>query len=226
VLEHLGLQMTWDPSEAEDWVVKTRFAAISASGMLPALMGLRRVRGEIGVRTPLSTVEKLITPSACAILLGSQHGAVLGLAAGTMAGLGHPSGIAIQGQGGGVIPSLSRRTRGVEIDGQHQVPLSVEPSDFGLSSTENPELPIYGPGEEGQGPGDNPALVRAAGEMSLAVLDGEQGPARNATLLGAALMLKAARRTPTLAEGLDLSQKSLDSGAARKVIARLREVQC
>jgi anthranilate phosphoribosyltransferase len=222
VLEHLRLPLCWDPEACERTVVSTGFGAMAAPGMLPALLALRRVRGDVGVRTPLSTIEKLITPSACSILLGSQHGAVLGLAAGTMAGLGHPSGIAIQGQGGGVIPSLSRRTRGVEIDGQHQVPLSVEPSDFGLSSTENPELPIYGPGEDNQGPGDNPALVRAAGEMSQAVLDGEPGPARNATLLGAALILKAARRVPTLAEGLDVAQKSLDSGAARKVVSRLR----
>jgi len=221
VLEHLKLPLAWDPGDCERTVAQSGFGAMAAPGMLPALLALRRVRGDVGVRTPLSTIEKLITPSSAAILLGSQHGAVLGLAAGTMAGLGHPSGIAIQGQGGGVIPSLSRRTRGVEIDGVHQVPLSVEPSDFGLS-TENPELPIYSPSDDGQGPGDNPALVKAAGEMSHAVLEGENGPARHATLLGAALILKAARRVPTLAEGLDSAQKSLDSGATRKVLAKLR----
>ena len=100
------------------------------------------------------------------------------------------------------------------------MPLSVEPSDFGLDCTENPELPMYGPPEEGQGPGDNPALVRAAGEMTASVLKGEPGPARSATLLGAAVILKAARRVPTLAEGVDLAMKSLESGAARAVLAK------
>lgn len=222
VLEHLGAPMSWDPAEVERNVERTGFGTIAAPGMLPALLGLRRVRGDVGVRTPLSTVEKLIVPSSAALLLGSNPGAVLGLAAGTMAGLGHPSGIAIQGVGGSTIPSLTRRTRGVEVAGQHQVPLSIEPADFGLDCAENPELPMYGPPEEGQGPGDNPALVRVAGEMTLAVLKGEPGPGRSAVLLGAAVILKAARRAMTLAEGVDQAARSLESGAASAVLAKLR----
>ena len=222
VLDHLGAPMSWDPGEVERSVAKTGFGAIAAPGMLPALLGLRRVRGDVGVRTPLSTVEKLIVPSTAALLLGSNPGPVLGLAAGTMAGLGHTAGIAIQGMGGGIIPSLTRRTRGVEVAGTHQVPLSVEPGDFGLGCPENPELPMYGPPEESQGPGDNPALVRAAGEMTASVLRGEPGAARNATLLGAAVILKACGRALTLAEGVDAAMKSLESGAGRAVLAKLK----
>jgi anthranilate phosphoribosyltransferase len=203
-------------------VERTGFGAIAAPGMLPGLLGLRRVRGDVGVRTPLSTIEKLIVPPRAAILLGSNPGPVLGLAAGTMAGLGHTTGIAVQGVGGGIVPSLTRRTRGVEVQGTHQVPLSIEPGDFGLDCLENPELPMYGPPEEGEGPGDNPALVRDAGEMTQTVLKGESGPARHATVLGAALILKAAGRALTIAEGVDAAAKSLESGAARAVLLKLR----
>jgi anthranilate phosphoribosyltransferase len=222
VLEHLGSPLSWDPAESERHVRSAGFGAVAAPGMLPGLLGLRRVRGEVGVRTPLSTVEKLIVPASASLVLGSNAGPVLGLAAGTMAGLGHTQAIAIQGVGGGIVPSLTRRTRGVEIAGAHQVPLSVEPGDFGLACDENPELPMYGPPDEGQGPGDNPALVACAGEMTLAVLKGEHGPARNATLLGAAVILKAAGRVPTLAEGVDAAAKSLESGAALGVLGKMR----
>jgi anthranilate phosphoribosyltransferase len=222
VLDELGAPMSWDPGDAEKDVMATGFGAIAAPGMLPALLGLRRVRGDIGVRTPLSTIEKLIVPQKAALLLGSNPGPVLGLAAGTMAGLGHSAGIALQGVAGGVVPSLTRRTRGVEIAGTHQLPLSVEPADFGLDGQENPELPLFGPTDEGQGPGDIPALVRAAGDMTTAVLRGEPGPARNATLLATALILKAAGRALTLAEGVDAAAKSLESGAARGVLAKLK----
>lgn len=221
-LEHLGLALSWSPTETERMVERTGFGAIAAPGMLPGLLGLRRVRGDVGVRTPLSTVEKLIVPPRAAILLGSNPGPVLGLAAGTMAGLGHTTGIAVQGVGGGIVPSLTRRTRGVEVQGTHQVPLSIEPADFGLDCLENPELPMYGPPEEGEGPGDNPALVRASGELTEAVLKGESGPARHATVLGAALILKAAGRALTIAEGVDAAAKSLESGAARAVLVKLR----
>ncbi len=225
VLERLGVNMTWDPAEAEDWVAKTRFAATSASGMLPALMGLRRVRGEIGVRTPLSTVEKLICPRSAAVLVGAQAGPVLGVAVEVMQGLGHTRACAIQGVEGGIIPSVRKRTRGIELSGEHLVSLVVEPDDFGLSSRMDPELPLFSPAPDGQGAGDTPLLVKAAGEMNALVLAGEPGEARNAALLGAALILKVAGRCMTLAEGVDAAIASLDSGEASAVLNRLRELQ-
>jgi len=222
VLERLGVNMTWDPSEAEDWVAKTRFAAASASGMLPSLMGLRRVRGEIGVRTPMSTVEKLIAPRNAALLVGAQSGPVLGVAVEVMQALGHKTAIAIQGPEGAVVPWVKKRTRGIELSRTHQVPVTVEPRDFGLGSTEEPDLPMFGPPEDGHGTGDNPQLVKAAGDVTAAVLAGEHGPARNATLLGAALMLKTAERVHTLAEGVSEATAALDAGEARAILERLR----
>jgi len=223
VLDHLQVGVCWDPAEAEGLVRELGFAAVAASGMLPALLELRRVRGEVGVRTALSTVEKLIVPPTASIVLGAQNGPVLGTAVETMAGLGHPSGIAVQGIAGGVIPTLKKRTRGIELAGRNQVPLTIDPADFGLALHENPELPMYGPPEEGRGSGDNPMLVRAAGDLVDAVLKRELGPARNATLLGAAIVLKAVGRVLTLAEGVDAAVTSLESGAALTVLEKLRE---
>jgi len=224
VLEHLGAGMTWDPSEAESWVAKCGFAAVSVAGMLPALMGLRRIREDVCIRTPLSTVEKLIAPSSAAVVVGAQGGPVLGMALEVMQGLGHPHAIAVQGIEGGPVPYASKRTRGVELDKSHLVTLKVEPDDFGLMCDSEPDLPLFSLPPEGQGPGDSPQLVKAAGEISALVLAGEPGPARNASLLAAALILKAAGRCMTIAEGVDAAIRSLDSGEARKVLARLREL--
>lgn len=222
VLEALDLSMTWDPTEAEEWVAKGRFAAVSSSGMLPALVQLRRVRGDVVVRTPLSTVEKLLAPASAAVVLAAQEGPVLGTAVEVIQALGHPRGIAIQGLDGGVIPSVRRRTRGVEITDKHLVPVAVEPQDFGLESAEEPELPLFGPPEEGCGAADNPALVKAAGELTRSVLKGEAGSARNASLLAAALILKASGRSLTLAEGVDAATAALDAGEAAAVLEHLR----
>ena len=224
VLEYLGTGVTWDPSEAEDWVAKARFATIALSGMLPDILRLRDVRGDLGVRTPLHTIEKLVAPPNAAVVLGAQSGPVLGTAVETIAGLGHPRGIAIQGCEGGIIPTIRRRTRGIELTGTHQVPVVVEPADFGLGGDSDPELPIYGPPEEGRGTGDNPLLVEAAGSLVESVLQGDCGPARNATLLGAAVVLKASGKAMTVAEGVDYAVNSLDSGAAAEILVRLREL--
>jgi len=224
VLEHLGPGLTYDPAEAEDWVLKVGFGALGTSGMLPALLNLRDVRGDLGVRTPLATVEKLLAPSSATVVLGAERGAVLGTAVEVMQGLGHPRGVAVQGLEGGVTPGLTRRTRGIEHAGDRQVPLSIEPEDFGLSRRREPDLPMYGPPEEGDGTGDNKALVRVAGELTAAVMAGDEGPARDASLLGAAVILKAAGRCLTLADGVDEATQALDSGAARGVLQRLLEL--
>jgi anthranilate phosphoribosyltransferase len=224
VLERLGLDMTWDPSEAEDWVVKARFAVASVSGRLPGLMGLRRVRGEIGVRTPLATVEKLIAPPNAAIVIGAQQGPGLGVAVEVLQALGHPRALAVQGPEGGVIPSVRKKTRGIELADGFQVPLTVAPEDIGMNCDSDPELPMFGPPDEGYGSGDNKVLVKCCGDMTSAVLAGEVGPARNAALLGAALILKAGGRAPTVADGVSLATEALDSGEPIRILERLRSL--
>ena len=223
-LEALGLSMTWDPAQAEEWVERAGFAVISASGMLPGLMGLRRVRGEIGVRTPLATIEKLIAPPNAAMLTAAQAGPVLGVAVEVLSNLGHARAIAVQGAESGVIPHLTRRTRGIEVSGSHQVPLSIEPADFGLDAGREPDLPMFGPPDEGYGTGDNPELVKASGDITRSVIYGETGPARSATCLGAALMLKALGRVHTMADGVSQAAESIDSGAARRVLEKMRDL--
>ncbi len=221
-LEAIGLSMTWDPLEAEDWVAKGGFAVISISGMLPSMLTLRRVRGEMVVRTPLATVEKLLAPPGSAVVLGAQEGPVLGVAVEVIQALGHPRGVALQGIDGGVIPSVCRRTRGIELAGESLAPLPVEPADFGLEGSEEADLPLFSPPEEGYGSADNPSLVQSVGEVTLSVLRGDLGPARDATLLGAAVALKASGRCPTLAEGVDAAASAIDSGAALERLELLR----
>ena len=66
--------------------------------------------------------------------------------------------------------------------------------------------------------------LHGAGARAEGVLRGESGSARNATLLGAALILKGAGRALTLAEGVDQAVNALDSGAALDVLHRVREL--
>ena len=61
-------------------------------------------------------------------------------------------------------------------------------------------------------------------DVAESVLAGDSGPARSATLLTAALILKAGGFALTLAEGVDQAARSLDSGAARDALMRLREI--
>ena len=224
VLEELDIHLTFNPHEAEEWVAKTRFAAMAASGMLPNLLALRKVRGDIGVRTPLATVEKLLAPSNAAILIGAQAGPVLGGAVEVLQNLGHPGAIAVQGLEGGVVPSVRKRSRSIELTKTHQAPLRIEPEDYGLWSDIDPELPLYGPPEDGQGSGDIAELRAASAQATQRVLTGDTGPERSATLLSAALMLRAGGRAATIADGVSMAAESIDSGEASAVLRRLQEL--
>ena len=102
--------------------------------------------------------------------------------------------------------------------------LNVEPEDFGLSCANEPDMKMFGPPPDDHGTGDNPELVACVGATTRGVLAGEMGAARNATVLGAALILKAAGHVLTLAEGVDAATDALDSGAANEVLARLTEL--
>jgi anthranilate phosphoribosyltransferase len=120
-----------------------------------------------------------------------------------------------------VVPTLSKRSRGIQLDGHHQLPMTIDPGDFGLQSDCDAELPLFMPGEEGLGPGDNLALVAASGDVTRAVLAGQSGPARNQALLTAALVLRAGALVPTIADGLHRASEALDSGAASAVLGSL-----
>jgi anthranilate phosphoribosyltransferase len=56
-----------------------------------------------------------------------------------------------------------------------------------------------------------------------AVLDGEQGPRRDAVLVNAAPALVAAELAPGFVEAVDLARQSIDSGAAKSVLDRTVE---
>jgi len=56
------------------------------------------------------------------------------------------------------------------------------------------------------------------------LLDGERGPRRDIVLLNAAAALLVSGKASSLQDGLRLAAGSLDSGGARSVLVRLREV--
>ena len=225
VLQRLDLGLTWDPNEAEDWVAKTRFAAICAPGMIPARSRTCATCVATSVCARRSRRSSSCSrPQSSSVVLGARPGPVLGTAVEVMQTLGHPSGMAIQGIEGGVVPTLRKRSRGIHLDGCHQVPITIEPADFGLSCDHDAELPMFGPPDEGFGTADNPEIVRAACEENQAVLAGQHGVARSHALLTAAILLRTLGLAPTIADGVAKATESLDSGAASEVLVRLRDV--
>jgi anthranilate phosphoribosyltransferase len=81
-------------------------------------------------------------------------------------------------------------------------------TDFGLGAAETSAL-------AGGTPEENAHLIDA-------VLSGEAGPRRDVVLLNAGAALTVAGRTPTIEDGIRLAVSTIDSGAARALLERLR----
>jgi anthranilate phosphoribosyltransferase len=88
--------------------------------------------------------------------------------------------------------------------------MEVTPADFGLK---------HQPGEGIRG-GD----VEQNRAIAESILKGERGPARDIVLMNAALALVAAGKASDFREGVMQAEESIDSGAARGKLDRLREV--
>jgi anthranilate phosphoribosyltransferase len=76
------------------------------------------------------------------------------------------------------------------------------PADFGVEQVSIEDL-------QGGDPETNAAIIKN-------ILDGEQGPKRDAVLVNAAAALLLARKAEDLNEAMTLARESVDSGAARE----------
>ena len=126
-----------------------------------------------------------------------------------MANLGVKSGMVVYGRDKLDEISMSAPTAVCEIrDGAFRSYV-IEPEQFGFEKCDKAAL-------VGGSPVENAAITRR-------ILEGEQGPRREAVLLNAAAALYTAGKTATLAEGVKLAADTIDSG---KALQKLNDFIC
>ena len=106
--------------------------------------------------------------------------------------------------------SLSAPTKVCEIkDGWYKC-YTIEPEQFGLARCTKADL-------VGSAPAENAAITRA-------ILAGEKGPKRDAVLLNAGASLYIGGKADTMADGIQLAARLIDSGKAAAVLEKFIEV--
>jgi len=206
--EGLGGGFTEDPAHATEMLASPGFAALSAGMCLPGLRRLDRMRAELEARSALHTVEKLLCIPGKPALVGAAGGPVLAIAADVMRALGHERAVIVQGPDGSIVPSLVAPTRGIEVEGASLAHLVIDPADYGFRRPKEPRLSQ--PGPDGAA-----ATIRG-------VLLREAGAARNASILGAALILYTAGVAGSVADGVGRATAAIDEGKALAVLDELR----
>jgi anthranilate phosphoribosyltransferase len=166
------------------------------------------VRKELAVRTIFNFLGPLTNPAgAIAHLLGVSDRAYQEIIADALVQLGCVKALVVSADDGIDELSLASRTRVIEVAEGRTEEWFVDATELGLGSAPLDAIP-------GGEPAENAAVVRA-------VLEGEQGPPRDVSVLNAGAAIYVGGAAGELLEGVAKAREAIDSGAARDVLGRL-----
>ncbi len=208
VLEALGVNIQVPPETVqrciEDIGIGFLFAPIYHAAMKHAA-GPRR---EIGIRTVFNILGPLANPAGASMLLvGTYDPALVRTMAEVLGELGVRRALVVHGDGMDEVSTLGP-TQIAELRDGRVSETVLDPSSLGIAAP--PQEAIAG------------GTPQQNAEVTLAVLRGEAGPARDLVALNAAAALVAAELAGDLADGLALAARSIDSGAAYEKLEALR----
>jgi anthranilate phosphoribosyltransferase len=210
VLDALGVRIDHDADSAAAALRGLGFAFLFAPGFHPAMRYAGPTRREIGVRTAFNLIGPVTNPAGTRRqLVGVGDPVAAPKLADVLRILGTERSLVVHGAG---VDELPLDGSGVihDVKPEGVVRYQVDVAALGLAPAATAEL-------AGGSPVENAALVEA-------VLAGrERGPRRDVVLLNAGAALIAAGRAMDLAEGIEQATAIMDSGAATRLVARLRE---
>lgn len=209
VLEALGVQIQLPPEAVrrsiEDIGIGFMFAPIYHAAMKHA----SAPRKEIGIRTVFNILGPLTNPAnANYLVVGTYDPALTEIMATVLGEMGARRALVVHGLDGIDEVSTVGPTRISELRGGRVRTSTITPADLGLPQGSAAAI-------AGGRPEENAAITTA-------VLQGERGPRRDIVVANAAAALMAAELASTWAEGIQLAQRALDSGAAYEKLEALR----
>ena len=211
VLKALGVNIEAPPERVGKCLDEAGFGFLFAPALHGAMRHAIGPRRELAMRSIFNIMGPLTNPAGAQCqIVGVYAAALTELVAEVLGKLGARRALAVHGHDGMDEMTLTGPTRVSEWDGRTVRTYDVRPEDAGLKSAPAKELA-----------GGDPA---ANAEITRKVLAGEKGPRRDVVLLNAAAALLAGSKAGDLKEGVELAARSLDSGAARRVLDKLVEL--
>lgn len=209
VLEALDVPIDLAPERARAAIEEIGFAFLFAPLYHPAMKHVGPARRELRTRTVFNLMGPLASPASVKYqLLGVFDDAARPVMARVLRGLGSRKVWVVHGEGGLDELNIAGTTR-VSVaapDGVEE--LEVRPEDAGLARAPLESL-------KGGDAAQNARIVRA-------VLEGEEGGARDAVVFNAAAALVVAGAAGDLREGAERARAAIDSREAAKVLEKLR----
>lgn len=209
-LRDLHVPAPQDVVEAELSLAEHGFAAASAEHYLPELHALLGLRREMGRRTVLNVVEKIVSPvPGSRMMVGITHRPFLNSVPAALVHLGVEDALvygAIEGSDEAPLDGNSLLVRVRDGEGEE---FCVSPDSIGLPQATRARIPWNSAEDETR--------------HSLAALEGEEGPVWSLILYNAALRLWMAGEDRPLVEWVEKAEEVVHSGAALELLTRLRQ---
>lgn len=211
-LEALGVNINQTPEKALEMLEKTNFCFLFAQKYHAAMRFVGPIRKELGFRTVFNILGPLTNPAKPKyFLLGVYDEYLVEPLAKVLASLGVKRAAVVYGQARLDEISPVGPTTICELrDGYYRTTV-IRPEDFGMTSGNKEEL-------VGGVPEVNAQITRD-------ILSGKtQGTRRNAVLLNAGAALFTAGRAETIADGIQLAARMIDSGKAMETLEKCMAV--
>lgn len=201
VLEALGVNISLTAEQAADCLARTGICFMFAQLYHPALKHAAVPRRELGVRTIFNMLGPLANPAnADRQLMGLYDRTKTETVAKVLGRLGLKRAMVVGSHDGLDEISISAPTRISELKDGEVTTYDITPEQLGLKTVPLGEV-------QGGDAAENAAIIRR-------VLGGERSAYREVVLANAGACLYVAGRAETLASGVELAARTIDSGAA------------
>jgi len=201
VLEALGVNLATPPEAVEEALAAIGIGFLFAPLYHGAMRHAAKARKEVGVRSIFNMLGPLTNPAGANCQVIGVYGPTLTeMFAQALKLLGARHVLVVHGLDGLDEISVCAPTRVCELNEGQIRTFEIAPEQFFEERAEPADL-------AGGDPAQNAAIT-------LSILGGETGPKRNVVLINAAAALVAAGKAATLADGIRLAARSIDSEAA------------
>lgn len=210
LLEALGVRIELSPDDVALSVDEIGFGFMFAPAHHPATRHVVPVRKDLGTRTAFNLLGPLTNPAgAKRQVIGVSDPAALDRIARAAAQLGVERAFIVHGEDGLDEVSIAAPTTVLEVRDGSVSSNVLAPEDVGFSRHALEAV-------TGGSPEENALMTRA-------ILSGEPGARRDFAVLNAAPAICAAGMAESFAEGAEVAEAAIDSGAASAVLDRLVE---
>jgi anthranilate phosphoribosyltransferase len=207
VLEALGARIDLTPAGVARCIEEVGFGFMFAPAHHQATRYVMPVRGKLAVRTIFNFLGPLTNPAgATRQLIGVSDPSFLEKMAGALALLGTEHALLVSSHDGLDELSVSAPTHVVEVTSAGITGYDVTPEEVGLALASAETVP-------GGDPDQNADTARR-------IFAGEPGAARDLAVLNGGAAIYAGGQAPTLADGVAVAQRTIDSGAAAEALER------